>query len=60
MTSIDHGDDRSIDDVIVYLHPILAQELGVSVGEIADTTNLAELGMDSLMTLTVTERMREE
>lgn len=32
----------------------------VSIAEIADMTNLAELGMDSLMTLAVTGRMREE
>ncbi|UKZ57042.1 polyketide synthase [Trichoderma virens] len=39
---------------------ILAEEIGVSAGEIMNNANLGELGMDSLMSLTVLGRLREE
>ena len=38
---------------------ILAEEIGVSVEEIKQSVDLAELGMDSLMSLTVLGRLRE-
>jgi len=38
---------------------ILAEEIGVSVEEIRQSSDLAELGMDSLMSLTVLGRLRE-
>ena len=60
ITSVDSEEDGPIDDVITSMRLILAQELGVPVEQITDTTDLAELGMDSLMTLTVTGRMRDE
>lgn len=37
----------------------VAEELGVPVGEITASTDLADLGMDSLMSLTVLGRLRE-
>ncbi|KAL7941478.1 putative conidial pigment polyketide synthase PksP/Alb1 [Trichoderma barbatum] len=39
---------------------IIAEEIGVSTGEIINNANLGELGMDSLMSLTVLGRLREE
>lgn len=39
---------------------ILADEIGVSPSEIMNDVNLGELGMDSLMSLTVLGRLREE
>lgn len=39
---------------------ILAEEIGVSTSEIMNNANLGELGMDSLMSLTVLGRLREE
>ncbi|RFU78923.1 conidial pigment polyketide synthase alb1 [Trichoderma arundinaceum] len=39
---------------------ILAEEIGVSPSEIINNANLGELGMDSLMSLTVLGRLREE
>ncbi|KAH6607005.1 conidial pigment polyketide synthase PksP/Alb1 [Trichoderma cornu-damae] len=39
---------------------ILAEEIGVSTTEIANNANLGEMGMDSLMSLTVLGRLREE
>ncbi|PON26658.1 hypothetical protein TGAM01_v204668 [Trichoderma gamsii] len=39
---------------------ILADEIGVSTSEIMNDVNLGELGMDSLMSLTVLGRLREE
>lgn len=37
----------------------LAEEIGVSLEELAGSSNLAELGMDSLMSLTVLGKLRE-
>ncbi|KAK8912128.1 polyketide synthase [Metarhizium anisopliae BRIP 53293] len=39
---------------------ILAEEIGVSMGEITNDTDLGALGMDSLMSLAVLSRLREE
>ncbi|KAM6478351.1 putative conidial pigment polyketide synthase PksP/Alb1 [Trichoderma sp. SZMC 28011] len=39
---------------------ILAEEIGVSASEIMNGADLGELGMDSLMSLTVLGRLREE
>ncbi|KAL7815101.1 ketoacyl-synt domain-containing protein [Trichoderma gracile] len=39
---------------------ILAEEIGVSATDITNNANLGELGMDSLMSLTVLGRLREE
>ncbi|KAL6874701.1 ketoacyl-synt domain-containing protein [Trichoderma novae-zelandiae] len=39
---------------------VLAEEIGVSTADITNNANLGELGMDSLMSLTVLGRLREE
>ncbi|KAF2838514.1 ketoacyl-synt-domain-containing protein [Patellaria atrata CBS 101060] len=39
---------------------IVAEEMGVSVSEITDQADLAEMGMDSLMSLTVLGALREK
>ena len=39
---------------------IIATEVGVDIAELADTIQLADLGIDSLMTLTIAGRLREE
>ncbi|KAK2612556.1 polyketide synthase [Conoideocrella luteorostrata] len=39
---------------------ILAEEIGVSMSEITNDANLGDLGMDSLLSLTVLGRLREE
>jgi iterative type I PKS product template protein len=38
---------------------IIAEEMGVDISEIADEADLAELGMDSLMSLTILGALRE-
>ena len=60
MTPIEDEEGGPLDDVVTSIPLILAEEFGVSIAEIADMTNLAQLSMDSLMTLAVTGRMREE
>lgn len=42
------------------IHNIIAQEVGLSVGDIPATQSLDELGVDSLLSLTVLSRLREE
>ena len=39
---------------------IIASEVGVETSELADAINLAEMGVDSLMSLSITGRLREE
>ena len=39
---------------------IIALEVGVDIAELADAVQLADLGIDSLMTLTIAGRFREE
>ena len=39
---------------------IVAEEMGVDVSEITDKLDLSEMGMDSLMSLTILGRLREE
>lgn len=39
---------------------IIASELGIPVNELADSIEFANLGVDSLMSLSITGRMREE
>ncbi|KAF2399928.1 polyketide synthase-like protein [Trichodelitschia bisporula] len=38
---------------------IISQEMGVDIDEIGDTADLAEMGMDSLMSLTILSALRE-
>lgn len=39
---------------------IIAEEIGLAVSELTPTSTFADLGVDSLLTLTITSRLREE
>lgn len=51
------GDESS---VIADLRSIIAEEMGMGIEEIADTTDLSTMGMDSLMSLTILGALREK
>ena len=57
VSSVSEDDDSVI---LKSIHSILAQEIGLSIEEIGADSNLPELGLDSLMSLTVLGRLREE
>lgn len=42
------------------LRSIIAEEMGMAIEEIADTTDLSTIGMDSLMSLTILGALREK
>ena len=46
-------------DTLTMLRSIVAQELGVGVEELDDSSDLASMGMDSLMSLSVLGKLRE-
>jgi acyl carrier protein/pimeloyl-ACP methyl ester carboxylesterase len=46
-------------DVSIARH-IIAQEMGVDIAEVTDDAELAEMGMDSLMSLTILGELREK
>lgn len=46
--------------VVDELRAIIAEEMGMPIEEIADTTDLSTLGMDSLMSLTIIGALREK
>ncbi|KAK5172982.1 polyketide synthase [Saxophila tyrrhenica] len=48
-----------VGDVSMARH-IVAQEMGVDISEVTDTAELAEMGMDSLMSLTILGELREK
>lgn len=48
-----------VGDVSLARH-IIAQEMGVDISEITDEAELAEMGMDSLMSLTILGELREK
>lgn len=52
--------NQQLTSVVTQVLDILAQELGVSNDELADNTAFGDLGVDSLMSLTVSGRIREE
>jgi naphtho-gamma-pyrone polyketide synthase len=52
-------DDQS-NGLIVLIRKILAQEIGVKEAEIENSTILSDLGLDSLLSLTVLGQLREE
>ena len=54
------GDEDAVDESSTAIRNIIADEVGVSIAEIADDADFGELGMDSLMTLTISSRIREE
>ncbi|KIV92850.1 hypothetical protein PV10_04114 [Exophiala mesophila] len=47
-------------DMIETIRVVIAQEMDMDLEEITDTTDLSNLGMDSLMALTVLGKLREE
>lgn len=48
-----------VGDVSLARH-IVAQEMGVDISEVSDDADLAEMGMDSLMSLTILGELREK
>ncbi len=54
--------DASVEDVgdVSIARHIVAQEMGVDISEIGDDAELAEMGMDSLMSLTILGELREK
>ena len=50
----------STEDVTEKLLCIVSEELGIEVSEILETGNFADMGVDSLMSLSITGRIREE
>lgn len=48
------------DNLIATIRATIAGEMGVNIEEIADTTDLSAMGMDSLMTLTILGSLKEE
>ena len=55
--SSSEGDDAR---VLADLRSIIAEEMGMAIEEIADTTDLSTIGMDSLMSLTILGALREK
>lgn len=51
--------DSEVGEVSLARH-IVAQEMGVDISEITDQADLSELGMDSLMSLTILGELREK
>ncbi|KAF1352167.1 polyketide synthase [Delphinella strobiligena] len=51
--------DSDLGEVSLARH-IVAQEMGVDISEITDQADLAEMGMDSLMSLTILGELREK
>lgn len=52
--------NKKLTSVVVQVMDILAKEVGVSDDELADNIAFADLGVDSLMGLTVSGRIRED
>ena len=50
----------SIDDIIERLLSIISEELGIEQSELLEMGKFANMGVDSLMSLTITGRIREE
>ena len=48
------------DEVISIIRTTIAEEMGLAIEEIADTTDLSTIGMDSLMSLTILGNLREK
>lgn len=51
--------DSEVGEVSLARH-IVAQEMGVDISEVTDQADLAEMGMDSLMSLTILGELREK
>ncbi|KAL2148363.1 hypothetical protein VTH82DRAFT_2283 [Thermothelomyces myriococcoides] len=52
--------DQKLKSVVTAVMDILVRELGCSPDELADNVSFNDLGVDSLMSLTVTGKLREE
>ncbi|CAK7211744.1 Type I Iterative PKS [Sporothrix bragantina] len=52
--------NQKLTSVVTQVFDILAKEIGVSNDELVDNVAFADLGVDSLMSLTVSGRIREE
>ncbi|KAL4945516.1 hypothetical protein BDV06DRAFT_230632 [Aspergillus oleicola] len=48
------------DSIAITIRTLLSEELGVGLDEITDDADLADMGMDSLMSLSVTAGIREQ
>ena len=63
-SSADDGTNTSVEDddldTIMTIRSTLSEEIGVAVEDITGSSSLTELGMDSLMSLTVLGKLREE
>lgn len=60
-TSISHPQKgNGNDSVLTKFLSIISEELGVETSELPDEAAFADVGLDSLMSLTITGRMREE
>ena len=61
-TSVSDGIEEEVEsnDVMTTIRQIVAEEIGVSVEELTGSSDLAGFGMDSLMSLTVLGKLREE
>jgi iterative type I PKS product template protein len=53
-------DDNVADGEVSLARKIVAEEMGVDVSEITDKLDLSEMGMDSLMSLTILGALREQ
>jgi monodictyphenone polyketide synthase len=60
-TDSDSGDDEAdgIDDVASRAIDILAEELAVDIGLLTDECEIADIGLDSLMSLVISQKLRE-
>ena len=59
LDSPDRDSLGDVGDVSIARH-IVAQEMGVDISEITDSAELSEMGMDSLMSLTILGELREK
>ncbi|TVY82326.1 Conidial yellow pigment biosynthesis polyketide synthase [Lachnellula suecica] len=56
----DLGVSTENDDLVQIIRSTIAEEMGVEVEEISDNTDLATMGMDSLMSLSILGALREK
>ncbi|GAB7355309.1 hypothetical protein MBLNU459_g5843t1 [Dothideomycetes sp. NU459] len=58
-TSANSTSESQSGGIMIYMRQILAQEIGVKEKEIEGSTDFGELGLDSLLSLTVLSQLRE-
>ena len=54
------ADDENGEGLIAIIRSTIAKEMGIEEEDIADTTDLSTIGMDSLMSLTILVSLREQ